>query len=68
MTPSQPEQVSIRRASLSDIEAITGLWRDAEATPSVTDSADGLQRAMCEPSLCLLVAEVDGRQIGRAHV
>jgi ribosomal protein S18 acetylase RimI-like enzyme len=64
MTPSRPEQVSIRQASLSDIEAIMGLWRDAQATPSVTDSADGLRRAMSEPSLCLLVAEVDGTLAG----
>jgi ribosomal protein S18 acetylase RimI-like enzyme len=60
----EPEQISIRQASLSDIQGIMALWRDAEATASVTDTADGLRRAMSEPSLCLLVAEVDGTLAG----
>ena len=58
------EQISIRQASLSDIEGIMALWRYSEATPSVTDTVDGLRRAMSEPSLCLLVAEVNGTLAG----
>lgn len=60
----EAERVCIRQASLSDVEGIMALWRDAEATPSVTDTPDGLRRAMSEPSLCLLLAELDGALAG----
>src|SRR5262249_27648049 len=53
-------RTNIRRALLSDAEGILSLWRDADATPGVTDTSDCLLRAMNERSLCLLVAEVDG--------
>jgi ribosomal protein S18 acetylase RimI-like enzyme len=63
-TIMEAERILIRRASTSDIEGILALWRDASATPSVTDTADGLRRALSEPSLCMLVAEVDGALAG----
>jgi hypothetical protein len=39
--------LSIRRCRL-DVEAVLELWRQAEATPGVTDTADDLRRAVAE--------------------
>ena len=37
---------SIRDCRLEDVEAVLELWRRAEATPGVTDTADDLRRAV----------------------
>jgi ribosomal protein S18 acetylase RimI-like enzyme len=40
------------------------LWRQAEATPGVTDNTDDLRRAAIESKAHVLVAESEGRVIG----
>jgi ribosomal protein S18 acetylase RimI-like enzyme len=40
------------------------LWRQADATPSATDTAADLRRAVAEPPAHVLVADVGGRVIG----
>jgi ribosomal protein S18 acetylase RimI-like enzyme len=56
--------VSIRDCRPEDIEHILELWRQAEATPSATDNADDLRRAVADPPANVLVAEVDGQIVG----
>jgi ribosomal protein S18 acetylase RimI-like enzyme len=56
--------LSIRDARLEDVQAVLELWRAAEATPGVTDTAVDLQRAIAESPAHVLVAEVDGRLVG----
>jgi ribosomal protein S18 acetylase RimI-like enzyme len=56
--------LSIRACRLDDIGAVLELWRQAEATPSVTDTADDLRRAATASPAHVLVAEVRGRLIG----
>jgi ribosomal protein S18 acetylase RimI-like enzyme len=56
--------LSIRHCRLEDIEAVLGLWRQAEATPGVTDTAEDLRRVVAEGPAVVLVAEVQGRVVG----
>ena len=56
--------LSIRACRLEDIEGVLGIWRQADATPSVTDTADDLRRATADSPAHVLVAEVEGRVIG----
>jgi ribosomal protein S18 acetylase RimI-like enzyme len=56
--------LSIRDAHLKDVEAILELWRQSEATPGVTDTAEDLRRAITDSPAHVLVAEVDGRLVG----
>ena len=56
--------LSIRACRLEDIERVLELWRQADATPGVTDNADDLQRAIDESPAHVLVAEVESRIIG----
>jgi ribosomal protein S18 acetylase RimI-like enzyme len=56
--------LSIRHCGLEDIEALLELWRQAEATPGVTDTAEDLRRAVAESPAVVLVAGVQGRVIG----
>jgi ribosomal protein S18 acetylase RimI-like enzyme len=55
---------TIRACRLGDVQAVLELWRQAEATPGVTDTADDLRRAITESSARVLVAEVEGRLVG----
>src|SRR5437868_3476507 len=55
---------SIRDCRLEDVEAVLLLWRQADATPGVTDSAGDLQRAISGSPAQVLVAEVEGRLVG----
>src|SRR4051812_35225603 len=55
---------SIRDGRLTDVEAILELWRQADATPGVTDTADDLRRAVAASPAIVLVAEAQGRLIG----
>jgi ribosomal protein S18 acetylase RimI-like enzyme len=64
MTEMAVDHLSIRACRPEDIEAVLGLWRQAEATPGVTDSADDLRRAVAESPAHVLVAEVEGRLVG----
>src|SRR5438093_2429704 len=56
--------LSIRDCRLQDVEAVLELWRQAEATPGVTDTADDLRRAVADSPAHVLVAEVGGHVIG----
>ena len=57
-------KATIRVARNEDLSAVLDLWREAEATPSLTDSLDGLQALIREPAATLLVAIDDGRIVG----
>ncbi len=56
--------VCIRDCRVEDIEAVLELWRQADATPSVTDTAEDLRRAVVESPAHTLVAEAGGRLVG----
>jgi ribosomal protein S18 acetylase RimI-like enzyme len=56
--------LSIRACRLEDIEGVLELWRQADATPGVTDTADDLGRAVADSPAHVLVAEVGGRIVG----
>ncbi|HEY7329375.1 MAG TPA: GNAT family N-acetyltransferase [Gemmataceae bacterium] len=54
----------IRGCRIEEVAAVLELWRQADATPSVTDTALDLRRAIAESSAHVLVAEIEGRVIG----
>src|SRR5262245_29049 len=56
--------LSIRACRLEDIQGVLELWRQAEATPGVTDTAEDLRRAVADSPAQVLVAEVGGRIVG----
>jgi ribosomal protein S18 acetylase RimI-like enzyme len=64
MSKAKAGHLSIRACRLEDIEVVLELWRQAEATPGVTDTADYLRRAIVESPAHVLVAEVAGRLVG----
>ena len=64
MTEQRADGLSIRACRLEDIERVLELWRQAEATPGVTDTADDLRRAIADSPAHVLVAEVGGHVIG----
>ena len=55
---------SIRHCRPEEAEALLALWQQAEATPSVTDAVEQIQRAIATASACVLVVEGDGQLIG----
>jgi len=57
-------EATIRAVRTDDLSAVLELWREAEATPSLTDSLDGLNALMRESSATLLVAIADERVVG----
>src|SRR5262245_57420248 len=64
MTDESEDSLSIRACRLEDIDAVLELWRQADATPGVTDTADDLRRAIADSPAHVLVAEVGGQVIG----
>ena len=54
----------MRECRSEDVEAVLELWRQADATPGVTDNADDLRRAVTESQAHVLVAEVEGQVVG----
>ena len=64
MTEKGARSLSSRACRPEDIEAVLELWRQAEATPSVTDTADNLRRAVTASHAHVLVAEVRRRVVG----
>jgi ribosomal protein S18 acetylase RimI-like enzyme len=64
MTEKATDSLSIRVCRLEDIEVVLELWRQADTTPSVTDTADDLRRVVTASTAHVLVAEVGGRVIG----
>src|SRR5438270_11722671 len=64
MTEKAAGSLSIRACRLEDIQSVLELWRQADATPGVTDTADDLRRAVASSPAHGLVAEVGGRVVG----
>jgi ribosomal protein S18 acetylase RimI-like enzyme len=64
MTEKAAHNLSIRACRLEDIQIVLELWRQADATPSVTNTTDDLRRAIAESPAHVLVAEVGGHVIG----
>jgi ribosomal protein S18 acetylase RimI-like enzyme len=64
MTETAAGNLSIRACRLEDIEGVLELWRQADAKPGVTDTADDLWRAVGESPAHVLVAEVGGHVVG----
>jgi ribosomal protein S18 acetylase RimI-like enzyme len=64
MTEKAAGNLSIRACGLEDIEGVLELWRQADATPGVTDTPDDLRRAIVESPAHVLVAEAGGKVIG----
>ncbi len=55
----------IRRCTDADCVEILHLWKLADATPSITDTLEEVQRAASDPSAIFLVAiDADGHIIG----
>lgn len=56
--------LSVRGCRFEEVEAVLELWRQADATPSITDTDDDLRRAVAESPAHVLVAEAEGRVVG----
>jgi hypothetical protein len=55
---------SIRDCRQDEAEAVLELWRQAEATPSMTDNVEEICRAIADSPACVLVAEVNRELVG----
>ena len=64
MSEAAAGSLSIRACRLEDIQSVLDLWRQADATPGVTDTAEDLRRAVADSPAHVLVAEVGGDVIG----
>ncbi|HEV3262100.1 MAG TPA: GNAT family N-acetyltransferase [Gemmataceae bacterium] len=56
--------IVIRDCRMEEVEVVLELWREADATPSVTDQPDDLRRAVAESPAFVLVAEAEGEIVG----
>ena len=56
--------VSIRDCRVDDIEQVLSIWETSGAGRTPTDNVQDVQRAIAQPQLEFLVAEVDGRVVG----
>src|SRR5262249_21635938 len=54
----------IRECRADEADAVLTMWREAGASPSVTDSAADIRRAILESPARFLVAESQGTLIG----
>jgi ribosomal protein S18 acetylase RimI-like enzyme len=54
----------LRVCRSEDVGAVLDLWRQADATPGVTDNADDLLQAIAESQAHVLVAEAGGQIVG----
>lgn len=64
MTEKGADSLAIRACRLEDIQSVLELWRQADATPGVTDTADDVRRAVTDSPAHVLVAEVEGQVVG----
>lgn len=64
MSETAAGSLSIRACRLEDIQSVLELWRQADATPGVTDTADDLRRAVADSPAHVLVAEAGGHVVG----
>jgi ribosomal protein S18 acetylase RimI-like enzyme len=57
--------INIRICTRADCAAVLQLWLDADATPSLTDTIDEVQRTVADDSAIFLVAtDASGRIVG----
>jgi len=56
--------LTIRPCRPDEVDAVLELWRQADATPGVTDTADDLRRAIADSPAHVLVAEAEGQIVG----
>jgi GNAT superfamily N-acetyltransferase len=54
----------IRQCRAEEAGAVLAMWREAGASPSVTDSVDDVHRAILRSPARFLVAEAEGKLIG----
>jgi ribosomal protein S18 acetylase RimI-like enzyme len=54
----------IRECRAEEAEAVLAFWREAGASPSVSDSVADIRRAILESPARFLVAEAQGRMVG----
>jgi ribosomal protein S18 acetylase RimI-like enzyme len=59
---SKTNEWCIRAGRPEEADALLELWRQAEATPSVTDTVEDVRRMISTGTV--LVAEVDGKLVG----
>jgi len=64
MSDSKQGSLSIRACRAEGVPAVLEFWRAADATPSVTDTADDLCRAITSNSARVLVAEIAPSLVG----
>lgn len=64
MSDPKQSRLPLRACRFEDVPAILEFWLAAEATPSVTDTADDLHRAIASNSARVLVAEISARLVG----
>jgi ribosomal protein S18 acetylase RimI-like enzyme len=56
--------MDLRRATPADADAVLRLWRSAEATESVTDTAGDIRRISANDHVAFVLALVDGNVVG----
>lgn len=54
----------VRESRPEEAESVLQMWREAGASPSVTDSVDDIRRAILNSPARFLVAETEGKLIG----
>src|SRR5262249_28806416 len=64
MTESASADFAIRDRRSHEGSSVVELWRQTEATPSSTDNAEDLQRAVYDSRASVLVAEIEGQLVG----
>jgi ribosomal protein S18 acetylase RimI-like enzyme len=64
MMAEKADGLSIRACRVEDIDMVLELWRQADAVPGVTDTAEDLRRALTLGAAHVLMAEVAGRIVG----
>jgi ribosomal protein S18 acetylase RimI-like enzyme len=57
-------RLALRRARPRDVDAILALWREADATPSVTDTPEDVRRVIGHAASVVLLAEDDSVLVG----
>lgn len=55
---------TIRRAREADTASVLALWRESEASPTVTDDSDTIAQVLCDDHAALFVAEDTERVVG----
>ena len=58
------KQVIIRECHREDVPEVLRLWATSGASNTPTDTLEDVERAVSEPGLEFLVAEVDGQVVG----